>query len=424
MEKFNLVTKAYAVFLLWTAAAIALAAQTFTILHNFDGTDGANPYAGLVQGADGNFYGTTYEGACCGDAFNGTVFKITAGGTLATLYDFCSSNCPNGANPWGNLIQGTDGNFFGTTYAGGYGGNCDSIGCGTIFKMTPDGTLKTLYTFCSQYGCAAGSNPGTGLVQGADGDFYGTTASYGPRGSGTVFRITSSGSLTTIHGFDRTDGASPNGPLVQSTDGNFYGTTAYGGANGCGGYGRCGTVFSIAPHGKFMSLYSFCAGGYPACPDGFLPAAGLVQGTDGNFYGTTEFGGTYGWGTIFKITSGGTLITLYSFCAPSNCTDGYFPQSGLIQATDGNFYGTTEGTIFQITPSGMLTTLYTFEMLNLARAGLVQGTERDLLWNDLQRRPQQRWHGLQPVSRSRAIRGNKSRSCQSGKESRDSGDQS
>ena len=199
---------------------------------------------------------------------------------------------------------------------------------------------------------------------------------------GTIFKITPSGTLTTLHSFNSTDGflgytAGSAQGLVQATDGNFYGTSPLGGANqGCGNGtgGGCGTVFKITPGGAFTLLYNFCS--QPNCTDGFYPLTTLVQGTDGNLYGTTAFGGSGrycgispgGCGTVFKITPTGTLTTLYSFCPGGDpCPDGAFPN-GLVQATDGNFYGTSngggpvafDGTLFQITPSGTLTTLYSF----------------------------------------------------------------
>jgi uncharacterized repeat protein (TIGR03803 family) len=354
LGKLNCGKRAYAAFLLFAATAIVLPAQTFTTLHRFDGTDGSNPEAELVQSTDGNLYGTTdrgglYRGGLCGGC--GTVFKITPTGTLTTLYSFCSqSRCTDGVNLMAALVQATDGNFFGTTYEGG-AANIIPQGGGTVFKITPSGTLTTLYSFCSQSGCPDGLNPMAALVQASNGNFYGTTSTGGANGGGTVFKITPSGKLTTLHSFNSTD--YPSARMVQATDGNFYGTTSGGGANGYG------TVFKITPSGTLTTLHSF------GPTDGWFPYAGLIQATDGNFYGTTSGGH----GTVFKITPSGTLTTLYSFCSQSGCADGDQPSAGLIQATDGNFYGTTrlggangpyDGTVFKITASGMLTTLHSF----------------------------------------------------------------
>jgi uncharacterized repeat protein (TIGR03803 family) len=206
-------------------------------------------------------------------------------------------------------------------------------------------------------------------VQAVDGDFYGTTDIGGVYGDGTVFKITPSGILTTLHTFNGTDGASPLAGLVQAPNGDFYGTTYRGGAY------SGGTVFKIAPGGTFTTLYSFCAKG--RCIDGLQPGAALVQATNGDFYGTTYFGGADDFGTVFKITPSGSLTTLHSFCAEDGCPDGEYPLAPLVQGTDGNFYGTTNnggahgnfGTIFKITAGGTLTTLYSF----CAQSGCADG---------------------------------------------------
>jgi len=236
----------------------------FTTLHSFNGTDGANPESRLIQATDGNFYGTTSMG---GAYYRGTVFKITPEGTLTTLYSFDGTD---GAYPVG-LIQATNGNFYGTT-------------SGTVFKITPSGTLTTLHSFCSWNGCPDGDYP-TGLVQAADGNFYGTTDAGGAIGDGTVFKITPSGTLTKLHDFHPADGVRPQ-ELVQGTDGNFYGTTALGGANrySCS-LNSCGTIFRITPSGTLTTLHSFDGN------DGEGPWGALMQATNGTFYGTTGWGG-------------------------------------------------------------------------------------------------------------------------------------
>ena len=199
--------------------------------------------------------------------------------------------------------------------------------CAATAITLPAQTLTTLHSFND----TDGSNPSLGLVQGTDGNFYGTTMGFF---AGTVFKISPEYpyTLTTLHTFDST----PSADLVQGTDGNFYGTTDYGG----GAYGS-GMVFKInrQPPYTVTTLYSFCS--QPNCVDGTYPEGGLVQGTDGNFYGTTLDAGAYGSGTVFKITPGGRLTTLYSFCSQTSCTDGADPYAGLVQSTDGNFYGTT-----------------------------------------------------------------------------------
>jgi uncharacterized repeat protein (TIGR03803 family) len=330
---------------LCAAAVVALPAQTFTTLANFNLTNGAVPQASLVQGVGGDFYGTTYSGGGAGCEFYcGTVFKITPGGALTTLHVFDGAD---GGNPFAGLVQATDGTFYGTTSGGA------SIG-GTVFRITPEGSLTTLYTFGA--GWTDDHAPYAALVQGTNGDFYGTTAFGGAGIFGTVFEITPGGTLTTLYSFGSgAHGDEPYAGLVQGIDGNFYGTNALGGAY------RQGTVFKVTPEGALTTLHTFDVTG------GAGPYAGLVQATDGNFYGTTTSGASSNGGTIFKITSGGDLTTLYSFCSQSTCADGGNPTAGVVQATDGNFYGTTafggangRGTIFRITPGGTLTTLHSF----------------------------------------------------------------
>jgi uncharacterized repeat protein (TIGR03803 family) len=350
-------------------------AQTFITLHSFFGGDGDNPNAGLIQATDGNLYGTTYNG---GDYGLGAVFQITPSGTLTVVHSFDGTD---GANPYAGVIQASDGNFYGTT---GYGGPQGQYGGGTIFRITPSGTFTTLYSFCSHGGsCTGGSVPLAGLVQASDGNFYGTTFYGGSHDHGTVFQITPSGTLTRLHSFCSqsacADGGGPSAALIQATDGNLYGTTFYG------THYQWGTVFQITLSGTLTTLHTFCSPG--GCPDGAGSYAPLVQAKDGNLYGTTSGGGTYGGGTIFKITLGGTLTTLHSFCSQNGCADGKYPEAGLMQAASGNLYGTTTrggadgyGTIFQITLSGTLTTLHRFDSTDgkYPKGGLVQAINRDL----------------------------------------------
>ena len=348
--------------------ALKASAQTLTTLYSFSGSDGAVPIAALVQAGDGNFYGTTYAGGRTG---NGTVFRISPGGNLTNLYSFKGGT--DGYRPY-SLARGTDGNFYGTTERGGTSNN------GTVFRISPKGKLSHLYSFT---GGRDGGIPYAGLVRGGDGFFYGTTHNWGTStngnfGSGTVFRITPNGSLTTLHSFGGTDGASPYAAVVRGNDGYFYGTTQFGGTNGTTGFG---TVFRISPDGNFTSLHSFTGGS-----DGALPLGSLVQGGDGNFYGTTREGGTSGTGTVFRISPNGTLTNLYSF---SGGNDGAFPYAGLLQGSDGYFYGSTPfggtstncsegcGIVFRISQDGSLTSLHSFSGSDgaILDAGLVQGSD-------------------------------------------------
>jgi uncharacterized repeat protein (TIGR03803 family) len=350
-------------------AAIGLPADTFTTLATFQGFNGSNPYYGtLAQGFDGKFYGTTSS-----DGLNhsGTIFKITTTGKVKRLYSFCSqTGCIDGAVPYAGLVLAKNGNFYGTTRGGGANDQ------GTVFKITPAGALTTLYSFCAQANCTDGADPVSALVRGSDGNFYGTTliggAYYtGVDSNGTIFKITPAGKLTTLYSFcssqppDCVGGGEPVAGLVQGTDGNFYGVTKYGGPSWEEVSFGAGTIFKMTPDGTLTTLYNFCVQ-FP-CVDGGYPLGTLVQATDGNFYGTTSIGGLGNHGTIFEMTPAGQLTTLYSFCTQSVCTDGSEPYSGLVQATDGNFYGTTEnggayddGVIFEITAHGQFTTLYSF----------------------------------------------------------------
>jgi uncharacterized repeat protein (TIGR03803 family) len=365
----------------------AEASPKFVTLHSFSGADGTLPQAGLVQATNGELYGTTgFGGAnCTPTAQCGTIFKITPGGALSTVYSFClTSGCPDGAIPNG-VMQATNGYLYGTASSGG------AYSLGSIFKMAPNGTLTTLHSFCSQAGCPDGAFP-SGLVQTDNGDFYGTTpeggANCASEGCGTIFKITPSGTLTVLYSFCSqsacTDGSHPYGALIQSTNGELYGTTNRGGVHGGG------TVFKISLAGALTTIYSFCS--QSGCADGVAPFDALVQGANGEFYGTTSLGGIIGptcgagCGTIFKVTPGGALTTLYSFCSQPNCADGNQPVAGLVQAASGSFYGATPyigpngaGTIFKITPDGKLTTLYSFCSATACPdgeipTGLVQGT--------------------------------------------------
>lgn len=354
--------------------ATALSAQTFTSLYSFaDQVGGWFPLAGLVQATNGELYGTVSSG---GASDAGLVFEITPTGTLTVLHSFCAqSGCTDGSDPSGALIQAADGNLYGTASGSG------AFGGGTVFVMTPSGTLTTLYSFCALSDCADGQSPQAGLLQAIDGNFYGTTAGGGANNSGTVFEITPAGTLTTLYSFcalsDCTDGSAPQAVLIQAFKGNFYGTTSGGGANGQG------TIFSITPGGTLTTLYTFGS----QSDDGTSPN-GLVEALNGDFYGTTAGGGANASGTVFKFTPSGVLTTLYSFCALTKCHDGEQPEAGLIQATNRNFYGTTSrggtshtisasyGTVFEITPGGTLRTIHNFEQSDgtLPYAPLVQDT--------------------------------------------------
>jgi uncharacterized repeat protein (TIGR03803 family) len=314
---------------------------SLTTLYSFTGgKDQGGPYAGVIQASDGNLYGAT-EPSAAGD--HGTVFRLTTSGSLATLHSFTGG--ADGGEPFAPLVQGTGGDLYGATETDGTGGY------GTVFQITTSGSLTTLHSFT---GGADGGNPYAGLVQGNSGDFYGATSAGGSGGHGTLFQLTSSGTLTTIYSFTGgSDGGDPRAGLVVGGAGDFYGTAVSGGAS------SMGTVFHLAASGSLTTLHSFTGG-----KDGGSPYGALIEGTGGDLYGTTETGGGGSSGTIFKLTTSGSLTTLHAF---ARATNGANPYAGLVQAGDGNFYGVTEtggtsgfGTVFELTSSGSFATLHSF----------------------------------------------------------------
>lgn len=337
---------------------------TLTTLYNFtNGADGRLPLATLVEGTDGAFYGTSHWG---GNTNNcrygcGAVWKITPEGTLTVLHNF---NGADGARPSGPLLEGTDGNFYGTTAHGGLY-DPDSFTGGTVFKITPQGTLTTLHYFGSQYECGSGgSQPMGPLAQGVDGDFYGVTMYGGtncwnsieePRkdtdcrgGCGVAFKISSDGTFTELHDFDATEGGHAYIGLIRGSDGNFYGTSYSHGPRGAG------SVWKMTPSGTVTVLHGFRLGD----PDGFYPESVLVEGADGALYGTASTGGNRGCvvpgsGTIFRVSTAGRFSVLYKYTG--TCDDGASPTGALIIGNDGHFYGTTVlgglylcGTVFRL----------------------------------------------------------------------------
>jgi uncharacterized repeat protein (TIGR03803 family) len=375
---------------------------TVSYLHTFQlvSTGGGQPNGPLLQANDGNFYGTTRAGGanmCRNNTFPcGTVFKITPSGSYTELYSFGASPV-DGYTPSGSLVQGADGALYGVTSSGG------DNGAGTVFKITLTGAYNVLYSFGSS--ASDGIVPVGGLVQASDGNFFGVTASGGSNqcpnipqagtNCGTVFKISAAGTYAKLYSFgsSQADGVTPNGPLLQASDGNFYGTTVNGGANSCSTNGEtnnCGTVFRITPSGAGAVVYSF--GG--STTNSIAPQGPLIQGRDGALYGTTASGGSgicgqlFGCGTVFRLTLSGNASILHSF-ATSSRLDGYGPAPYLIQANDGNFYGTTRsggtqqasqtGTAFRLTQSGIFTVLHSFGPLNSAPSdplsGVIQGTD-------------------------------------------------
>ena len=354
-----------AVFLLSLLLAVsASATETYKLLDTFTGTNGQNPeYVNLAQGIDGDLYGTTEYGG----AYNhGTVFKVNAAGTLTTLWSFCNPEkptCPDGAYPLAGLTLVPGGDLFGTTSGGG------AKGYGTIFKITPAGVETVVHSF----DFTDGYDPQTAMTLGIDGNLYGTTllggigGCGGCHGGGVAFKITPAGVFTKLHDF--CTGTCPEGDpgpgdtLTQGNDGNFYMVVT-----GRSGY-YDGYFIKMAPSGVVTVLYTFCT--LKNCADGAFPSGPVVQAADGNFYGTTIGGGTYNDGTVFKITTAGKLTTIHSFDYETAGNLGSDVVGGLILGSDGNLYGTAAqggegcvfgcGTAFAMTTTGKLTTLYEFK---------------------------------------------------------------
>lgn len=335
-------------------AEVRAQAQTLTYLSIFNGTDGSNPSA-VIQATDGNFYATT-AGFGIGPAGLGNLVRITPSGEMTSIYDFCSKpHCADGAVPATPPVLGSDGNLYGVTSGGGSLLNGVG-GWGTVYKITLDGELTTLHVFCPVAPCTDGTTP-SGIMQAADGNFYGTTFGGGNAyGAGVLFEITPGGNFSVVHTFcsltNCADGSDPSTPPIQGIDGSLIGTAHTGGTIGGG------VVYSISPTGAFNVVHTFFCSGEP-CPRGYGPG-GVVQDPAGNLFGTTEFGGASEEGTAFEITSMHQFKLLHSFTYGSGTAPG-----DLILANDGNLYGTTEGingygTIFQMTPANVYSTLYHF----------------------------------------------------------------
>jgi uncharacterized repeat protein (TIGR03803 family) len=382
--------------ILWASvilATLSLAqAQTFTKLHTFTGSDGANPQSTLIQDAAGNFYGTTFYDGKSGygtvfkispdrkvtvlysfagppDAANpagpllrdqsgnlygttvwggasnqGAVFKLTSTGDEAVLYSFAGYTA-DGSNPEGGVISDSDGNLFGTTEGGGDGAGCGGYiyGCGIVFEIDTAGHETILHTFNGE---GDGAIPWAGLIRDSKGNFYGTTVEGGTAGLGTIFKLDTAGSVTLLHSFAGADGAYPYGPVIRDAKGDLYGATYQGGSS------KVGTVFKLSTSGKLTVLHNFTGN-----TDGAYPPAGLVRDATGNLYGTTAQGGSSSnMGTVFKVDTANKETVLHSFTTPRQ---GMLPEAGLLLDKTGNLDGSTyyggprsvnDGTIFKLTP--------------------------------------------------------------------------
>jgi uncharacterized repeat protein (TIGR03803 family) len=313
-----------------------------TVLHNFDNSAGRTPLAGLTLVNDGSFFGTASEGGSSGF---GSVFRVTSSGSLTTLQSLSESI---GVYPQSELIEGIDGNYYGTASSGG------AYGDGTVFRITPFGNFSTIYSF----NYPSGAYPYGELTVGKDGYFYGSTAVGGDYEYGTLFRLSPTGTATTLHHFDGyNNGSSPKGGLVLGSDGNFYGTTSSG-TREEGGSNYFGTIFKVTPSGTLATLHAFDQ------TNGSFPAAKMIKGSDGHLYGTTKGGGAYNYGTVFKISPSGVFEMLYSFDGTHGSSPSgglVISRDGMYYGTTSEGGAYNADTVYQITPAGTLTTLHDFD---------------------------------------------------------------
>jgi uncharacterized repeat protein (TIGR03803 family) len=338
--------------------AVRAQAQNLTYFAQFNG---AYPYGSLVQATDGNFYGAANLGTY--PPSDGIV-RITPAGKISSVYSFCSQpDCADGQYTTAPIL-GSDGNLYGVS-----SGGSDYTWSGALYRLTLDGQLTSLYTFCPSANCTGGEIP-NGIIQGSDGNFYGTTSD-GGKGAGSIFQVSSTGKFKLLHSFCGGDCAEGDGPLalpMQGSDGNFYGT-----AQSLQG----GVVYQLTPSGTYEAIHSFCI----PCYGGGNPIfSGLVQDAQGNLFGTTIYAAnSYNSGTVFEITPSNQYIVLHSF----HFSGGVAPRNGLTLGNDGNLYGVAVNddfdaggnysNIYEVTPAGEFTTLST--TYNLPNGPILQGTD-------------------------------------------------
>ena len=357
-EPSGLLTGAVALLVVFIAS-LSVQAQTYTVLHQFKGPDGASPYGSLIL-RNGSLYGMTRDGGAHG---NGTVFKLT-NTTEKLLYSF--SGAPDGAHPLRDLSRDSAGNLYGATALGGTSGG------GTVFKLDAKKNETVLYSFT---GGADGEQPQSGLLRDSAGNLYGTTVLGGDANYGTVFKIDTTGTQTVLHSFGGdADGEFPYSGVIQDAAGNLYGTT------GGDGISSLGTVFKVDSSGQETVLYSFKGGA-----DGEQPMGGVIRDSAGNLYGTTYLGGS-GSGTVFKLDKNGNESVLYSFAGSA---DGANPLGGLVRDKAGTLFGTTEnggaenvGTVFEVDKANRQTVLHSFSKSGgdgkYPETGLVQDAQGNL----------------------------------------------
>ena len=323
--------------------------QTVDFVYDFHNSGNQTSGVTMIQGTDGNLYGAANGGA----HGQGEIFRMTPSGDLTTIYRFCKkSNCPDGSIPE-NVVLGSDGNIYGVTVGGGSDVGF-TLGSGTVFKITPGGELTTLYTFCPIAGCADGRAP-RGISLASDGNFCGTTQVGGKFSQGTIFSLSPTGTFKLLHTFcsqsNCGDGGDPQSPPTQGIDGNFYGTAYSGGTH------NGGVIYQITAAGVYKVLYNFCSY-QTSCPTGADPMGALTQDAAGNFFGTTAFGGdTRNDGVVFEFTAKNQYKILHTLQG----YDGTVPQSQLALASNGSLYGVTqggggpaEGNIYKVTSAGVV----------------------------------------------------------------------
>jgi uncharacterized repeat protein (TIGR03803 family) len=347
------------------AAPAARSAPKEKAIYSFTaGADGAQPQSGVILDAEGNLYGTAQDGAGqgCGGGGCGTVFKLTPKGKETTLHVFTGDD---GAFPIATLVADAAGNLYGTAIDGGPLKHC---ACGVIFEITPDDQFSIVHAF---KGGADGAHPVAGLVFDKQGNLYGTTVSGGNdcngtgEGCGTVFKIKPNGKKIVLYAFNGSDGIAPGSDLLLDASGNIYGTTSNGGVD-CDETGQgCGVVFKLTPDGTETVLYAFAGGS-----NGAYPTGGVIMGDAGTLYGTTNNGGadcdgSGGCGVVYALASDGTETGLHSFAGGN---DGNHPRGTLVMDNSGRMYGTAVegggendgGVVFEIKSNGREKIVYAF----------------------------------------------------------------
>jgi len=359
-----------------------LQAHTYTVLYTFTGgTDGGDPYGGVIRDSAGNLYSTTYLGGLINSTCTsgcGVVFKLDARGRVTVLHSFAGPPA-DGAGPQAGLIADSAGNLYGTTTWGGAVTSACPSGCGIVFKIDSRGRETVLYNFAGSP--SDGSRPQAALVRDPAGNLYGTTYQGGHiaktcgTGCGVVFKIEPGGTERVLYRFTGgSDGANPEAGLMLDSAGNLFGTTSIGGRDhisSCLGYHNlplgCGVLFKLSSAGAETVLYGFYGTG-----DGRNPAGDVIRDSSGNLYTTTNMGGSGNGGVVFRLDTNGKPAVVHSF--PGFSGDGGYPYAGVIRDSAGGIYGTTSGggytnggacssgcgVVYQVTAGGKETILHTF----------------------------------------------------------------